>query len=158
MTEAEVQVKTLAHAGEDALGEIFEVFAEYVAPIVGLIFGWVLGSQIGGAATIGQFTYNLIETIPNASDPTRIADAVGGLVMGGIFAIFGGAMWSASSKFGGKGKKWGSMVAKAVMRFLSGVGFGAAAQAAISGLTGNVKSGWIDQLGIGGAEKAAAAS
>lgn len=144
----EADVRALAHAGEDALGDVLSVFAEYIAPIVGLIFGWVLGGMVGGVAAVGQFTYNLLQPIAKSGDPTRVCDAVGGLVMGGVFAIFGGMFWGASSKFG-KGK-WGPLVAKGLLRFVAGIGFGMAASDVISGLTGSVSTGWIDQLALEG--------
>ena len=156
MTDAEASVKTLARVGEEGLGEVLTVFADYIAPIVGLIFGWVLGSHIGGVASVGQFSYNLIYPIAKGNDPSRVCDAIGGLVMGGVFAILGGAFWAASGKF--KTAKWSGAIAKGVLRFVAGLGFGMAANAVVSGLTGSVSEGWIDGLAIGGAEKAANAT
>ena len=137
----EAEVKSLAHAGEESLDEVLSVLAEYIAPIAGLLLGWVLGSIVGGVGAVGQFAYNLIEPISKGNDPTRACDAIGGVVMGGIWACLGGAFWSAAKK---PGKKIGSIIACGVMRFISGLGFGMAANAVVSGLTGNVKEGWIE--------------
>ena len=59
-----------------------------------------------------------------------------------------GAFWSASSHFG-KGKKIGSAVAKALMRFISGIAFGMALSYVVNGFTGNVQGGWIEAMADG---------
>ena len=144
---AETDVKTILSGGEDAAEELLSVFADYIAPIIGLAVGWALGAIVGGAGTVGQIVYDALNSV-KAGNATRIADVVGGAVLGGIFACVGGAFWSASRSFG-KGKKLGSAIAKALLRFISGVGFGMALVYVVNGLTGNVQSGWIKMMGEG---------
>jgi hypothetical protein len=144
---AEGQVATVAHAAEDAAGELMNVFADYIAPIIGLVVGWVLAGVIGGLATIGNFVYNAVGKVSGAN-ATKIADLSAAGVMGGISAIAGGAFWSASSGKSVKSlKSWGSAIAKGLLRFMAGVGFGAAICYVVNGVSGNFSEGWIDTMG-----------
>ena len=145
-------VHNLGKAAEDSFEDVLGVFAEFVAPLIGIIAGWVLGASIGGPATVGQLVYNVVQPT-GVADPTKVADIVGGLLFGGIWAGLGGMLWHSSSRFGKK--KLSSLVAMAAIRFFSGLAFGMAIQAVVSGFTGNVKSGWIDGL-ASDAEKAVA--
>jgi hypothetical protein len=145
MTDAEGTVNTIAHGAEDAGEEMLSVFAEYIAPIVGLAVGWALGTIVGGAGTVGNLVYQGLQSA-NVANATRIADVTGGFVLGGIFACIGGAFWTGSSS---KTKKAGSAIVKALMRFASGVGFGMALCYVVNGLTGNVQSGWIEKMADG---------
>lgn len=146
---AEADVHSLADAAEQVGSEFFEVFADYIAPILGLVVGWVVGPMIGGMATVGNFVYGIAIKTPQISvaSAQRIADFAAGGVMGGIWAIFGGGMWSLSEKH--KGKKVSNLLARGAIRFLAGLGFGAALGDAIGGFSGQFGEGWIDGLGTG---------
>lgn len=140
---AEASLKNLEKAGEEGFKKVLEVFAEYIAPIVGLVLGWALGSQVGGVASVGNFIYGIAEPIAKGTDPTRIADIAAGTIIGGIFVGLGAGLWSA----GGSAKKSiAECVKMGLLRFLAGVSFGIGANAFVAGLTGNVQEGWIDNL------------
>lgn len=136
----------IVNLGKDALGDVFGVIADYVAPILGLVVGWVMGTAVGGVLTICNFINDIINPT-NASKYYPIVDISGGVIMAAIWAALGGAFWSASGRF--KTGKIMSRVAGALLRFLGGMGFGMAIQAIVSGFTGNaggIKSGFIDQM------------
>ncbi len=147
MSGPEANVTTVAHAAEDAAGEMMDVFADYIAPLIGLVVGWALAGIIGGLATVGNFVYNAVGKV-SGSNATKIADLSAAGVMGGISAIAGGAFWSASTGKSAKSiKGWGSAIAKGLLRFMAGVGFGAALSYVVNGVSGNFGEGWIDTLG-----------
>lgn len=135
-----------AHAAMEGLDDVLTVFAEWIAPLVGVFVGWLLGGAFGGPALVGQLVYNAAEaTKMNAAQATKIADVTGGLVFGGIFAGVGGLLWSTSGKYIKKDKTV-NVVIGGIVRFFSGLFFGMAINAVYQGVTGNVTSGWIDQM------------
>ncbi len=146
MTEGTAALSTGAHAAMEGFDDILKVAAEWIAPLVGIFVGWLLGGAIGGPALVGQLVYNAAEAAKmSTTQATKIADAVGGLVFGGIFAGVGGLLWGTSGKYIGKGKTVNAVIG-AVVRFFSGLFFGMAINSVYQGLTGNVSTGWLDQM------------
>lgn len=149
MAEADATARELTHAAAEGLDEVFEVFADIIAPLIGVIVGWIAGPTIGGPGMVGQMVYSVLKnTAASAANATKIADAVGGIVFGGVYGGLGAALWSCSDRFKSK-KKWGSMVARAALRFGAGFGFGLALWSVIAGLTGQVTNGYFEQLASG---------
>lgn len=139
----------LGHAAMEGLDEVFEVFSDIIAPLIGVIVGWIAGPTIGGPGMVGQMVYNVLKnTSTSAANATKISDAVGGVVFGGVYGGLGAALWSTSDRFKSKGK-WGSMVARAALRFGAGFGFGLALWSVIAGFTGQVSNGYFEQLAAG---------
>ena len=144
----EAGAKTILAGAEDAASDMFEVFADYIAPLVGLAVGWALGQVLGGAATVGELVYGIASKGTTAQQATKIADIIGGSVMGGVSVIAGGLFWSASDKYKAK-KKVGSMIVRSLLRLGSGIGFGMGIAYVVDGFTGNVQDGWIESLASG---------
>ena len=54
MGEGEAALTAGAGAAKDALREVLDVFADYLAPIMGLVAGWALSTAIGGVQLLGM--------------------------------------------------------------------------------------------------------
>ena len=149
MGEGEAALTAGAGAAKDALREVLDVFADYLAPIMGLVAGWALSTAIGGVQLLGDVVNNFINPGNNPANwPT--ATLIAGIGMAGIWSMLAFGFWSidgAGPTERGKGRGWAKVIIAAVMRFLAGVAGGLAISSLIQGVTDSPASGWLDNLG-----------
>jgi len=135
-------------AAKSALREVLDVFADYIAPIVGLIAGWALAGIVGGVGMLGDVVNNFINPGNNPANwPT--ATLIAGIGMAGIWSTLAFAFWSidgAGPKEKGAGRGWAKVIIAGIMRFLAGVAGGLAISSLIQGVTDSPSGGWLDEL------------
>jgi hypothetical protein len=122
-----------AHAAEESVTSILDVFIEYLLPLLAIVIGYFAASALGGVNAI----FNLVnQAVPSMSSS---AGAIAGGVMAVVYSIVAGVFWHLRSR--------GGIWLKAIGGFLGGFGFGAAVWAATQiWNTRAVPNGFLDTL------------
>lgn len=147
MGETENSIRNVGGAAEEAGRELASVFAEYLVPIFGIVVGFSLGTKVGGVHLLSSF----INDIANPSNnPSQYGweVMVGGLIIAGIYALAGAALWSISRSKGGERASAGTLLRMVIARGGGGMFFGLALSAIVQGATTNPSEGWIESAGL----------
>lgn len=133
MGEAASAGMCAAHAAEETVTSVLDVFIEYLLPLLAIVVGYFAASALGGVNAIYNLVVSAAPTLQNS------AGAIGGGVMAVIYAIVAGVFWHLRSR--------GGMWLKAIGGFLGGFGFGAAIWAATQIWNArSVPNGFLDTL------------
>lgn len=144
----ESALNSLKSTSKQALHEFGEVLEEWLAPLGGLLLGWVLGTRIGGQSGVAAAFAPVIN--PNNDSSMWVTEhIIGGIVM---FAAFGGIGLGLLTA----GHSMKGMVGKIVLKLFGGTLVGIGLLNLVWGVTGNGTVTPFDNFIIGIGSKAAA--